>query len=149
MKYVPKYLLKQVITFYFIIFLFYGTTYVTVFKGPKRRFLCSRYEKIFNNGISKIFGKEPFKQNISFQTFIFYRDFLQELLLGPFLNTLSQMISYGDQIWWFIFEICNMLIRNTGDNNIRKFHIYTCFTKLGAINNSLIPKDKLRFTSIT
>ena len=136
-----KYVLEQVITFYFILFLFYGTTNVTVFKGPKCRLLCSRYKKLFKNGISKIFWKKTVQTDHIISKFQMYKNFLQQLLLGPFMNTLLQMISYYDYIWRFIFETCNMLIRSMGNNKIRKFRIYTrsshqrCSIKKGVLRN--------------
>ena len=49
-----------------------------------------KWEKVFKNGPSKICGRQPLK-HLSLP-FKFFKGSLSQILLGPFLNTLSQMV---------------------------------------------------------
>ena len=45
-----------------------------------------KWDKVFKNGPSKICGRQPLKN-----PFKFFKGCLPQILLGPFLNTLSQI----------------------------------------------------------
>ena len=50
------------------------------------------WNKVFKNGQSKICGRQPLK-NLKAYHFKCFKDCLPQILLGPFMNTLSQMSS--------------------------------------------------------
>ena len=53
---------------------------VTVVRNPKK----NKWDKVFKNGQSKVCGRQPLKD---------LKGCLPEISLGPFLNTLSQIIN--------------------------------------------------------
>ena len=52
---------------------------------------CNKWEKVFKNGPSKIYARQSLK-NLKGFDFKFLKGCLLQILLGPFLNTLSQML---------------------------------------------------------
>ena len=55
----------------------------------KRNKFGDKWDKVFKNGPSKIYGRQPLKDFL--KAVRFFKGCLPQILPGPFLNTLSQM----------------------------------------------------------
>ena len=50
-----------------------------------------KWDKVFKNGPSEICGRQPLENLKGYGLLKFFKGCLPQILLGPFLNTLSQM----------------------------------------------------------
>ena len=58
-------------------------------------FFSNIWDKVFKNGPSKICGRQPLKNSKGYGLLIkFFKGCLPQILLGPFLNTLSYILFY-------------------------------------------------------
>ena len=79
------------------------TEIVTIFRTN----LQIIWDKVFKNGSGKIFERQPLK-NLKVYSFKFFKSCLPQILFGPFLNTLSQII----------YRFITFLVYSTDENYI-------------------------------
>ena len=60
--------------------------------GLQTKSLTSIWGKVFKNGPSKICGRHPSK-NLKLYRFKYFKGYLSQILLGPFLNSLPHMMA--------------------------------------------------------
>ena len=88
----------------------------------------NKWVKVIKNGPSKICGRQPLKNLEGYDLHVnFFKDCLPQMLLGPFLNTLTQMFDLH-------FQLLTLSVVYSSEKGIEKtFQLF---------ENSMIPTTK-------